>query len=460
MDQNHLGKFLKMNSLEYPVIEYQLFNFAKESLKQIFLNSKCGELINGKEFKDKPPSTDLLGNKNIYPLACLYKKGKPKIKSDKQLYSWNPEKTKKKVDMLSNSYMTLSILELACYYDEIIYNDKKRQDVVKFYVSSAKCQLNYYLDNFRNELGLFVNKFVVENNEGKKDKEVIFENTGTSFDFSCQSYLMSSFYKCSHLLKETSPYKVPFLNFSREMENMFVDFKDKIFKLTPRKIVELLHSFSLYINLNQCINNQILHLSLNIIEDFFSKHSLSSLSTYDKILLYNTLSKLKSLLNKSTFEQLDESRKLISEYIWDLDDIFSSKGFYKNEITDAYDLISYQLYLLNFNKELSHEFYNDVLIPSKIFSSFPNIPKRYESEKYFKFNHKDDFIIPDKYFKPSSYKTMDEANVTPIICKELYFSQEKNKFSKPKAKFDSSLNMRLIHLMILMLKDTIIKATK
>ena len=33
MDQNHLGKFLKLNSLEYPLIEYQLFNFSKEKLK-------------------------------------------------------------------------------------------------------------------------------------------------------------------------------------------------------------------------------------------------------------------------------------------------------------------------------------------------------------------------------------------------------------------------------------------
>ncbi len=74
MDQNHLGKFLKLNSLEYPLIEYQLFNFSKESLKQILLSSKCGEIINGKEFKNRPPITDLLNTKHIYPLACLYKK--------------------------------------------------------------------------------------------------------------------------------------------------------------------------------------------------------------------------------------------------------------------------------------------------------------------------------------------------------------------------------------------------
>ncbi|EIA25545.1 hypothetical protein SFB3_100G0, partial [Candidatus Arthromitus sp. SFB-3] len=148
MDQNHLGKFLKLNSLEYPLIEYQLFNFSKESLKQILLSSKCGEIINGKEFKNRPPTTDLLNTKHIYPLACLYKKAKPKIKSENNIYHWKQEKIKKNIDILSNAYMTLSILNLAEYYDKIIYNEKKRNDIVKFYVSCAKYQLNYYLNNF------------------------------------------------------------------------------------------------------------------------------------------------------------------------------------------------------------------------------------------------------------------------------------------------------------------------
>ncbi|EIA28482.1 hypothetical protein SFB4_115G2 [Candidatus Arthromitus sp. SFB-4] len=63
--------------------------------------------------------------------------------------------------------MTLSILNLAEYYDKIIYNEKKRNDIVKFYVSCAKYQLNYYLNNFRNELGLFVNKITLDYNKIK-----------------------------------------------------------------------------------------------------------------------------------------------------------------------------------------------------------------------------------------------------------------------------------------------------
>lgn len=459
MDQNHLGKFLKLNSLEYPLIEYQLFNFSKESLKQILLSSKCGEIINGKEFKDKPPNTDLLNTKHIYPLACLYKKAKPKIKSEKNIYYWKPEKIKKNVDILSNAYMTLSVLNLAEYYEKIIYDEKKRNDIVKFYVSCAKCQLNYYLNNFRNELGLFVNKIALSDNENK-NYNTTFSTCDSSFEFSSQAYLMVCFCKCSILLKDTSPYKLPFLNFSKEIENMFIEFKNDILNYHNKKSIELLQAFTLYINMNNNKDTPIINLSLDIIENLFSKYSLSSISTYDKFLLYNVLIKLRSTILNQNNDAFSEQKKLISEYIWDLDEIFLDKNLYKNEIIDTYDIIAYELYLLKVNKHESLKFYNDVLIPSKIFSSFPNIPKNYESEKYFQFNHKTENIIPDKYFKPSSYKTMNECDLTPIICKNIRFLQDKNKFSKPKIKFDSKINMRLIYLMISTLKNTIIKATK
>ena len=81
----------------------------------------------------------------------------------------------------------------------------------------------------------------------------------------------------------------------------------------------------------------------------------------------------------------------------------------------------------------------------------------YFLQKYFQFEHKEQNIIPDKFFKPNSYKTMNEANLTPIICKNLHFSHDKNKFSKPKIKFDSLINMKLIFFILSNLKNTIIK---
>ena len=220
MEQNHLGKFLKLSSLDFPLIEYQIFNFAKESLKQVFLNSKCGEIINGKEFKDKPSNSHLINSKNIYPLYFVYKKSKPKIKIEKNILSWKDYKTKKQIDIMSNSYFTLSLLILSEYYGEFIKDEKTRKDVVKFYVCSAKCQLNYYVENFRNELGLFVDKKLIENKDDKKYSKPNFECLDENFNFPSQAFLMCSFLKCSKMLKDNSPYKIPFLNFSIEMRNL------------------------------------------------------------------------------------------------------------------------------------------------------------------------------------------------------------------------------------------------
>lgn len=459
MNQNHLGNFLKLSSLNSPITEYQLFNFSKESLKQIFLNSKCGEIINGKEFKNKPSNADLVGTKNIYPLICLYKKAKPKIKTEKNILNWKDHKIKKKVDILSNAYMSLSLLTLAEYYNEIIKDEKKRKEIFKFYVSSVKCQLKYYINNFRNEIGLFVNKFS-QKNENKKESTPIFESLDNSIDFSSQAYLMICFFKCSNMLKDTSPYKIPFLNFSYEIEKMFIDFKNDILECPPKKLVELLSAFQLYLNSKDTPSENFINLLFNIVETLLQKISLSSIGTYEKILLYKTFLYLKSYILDKNLISFTNANNLMSEYLWEFQDFLNNSNFEANEILNAEDLVSYQIYLIETNKQKSINFYNETFLPSKIFTCFPNIPKKYESEKYFHFEHREQNIIPDKFFKPNSYKTMNEMNLTPIICKNLYFLQDKNKFSKPKQKFDSSINMKLIFFILSNLKNTIIKTIK
>lgn len=455
MYQNHLGKFLKLSSLKSPTIEYQLFNFSKESLKQIFLNSKCGEIINGKEFKTKPPNTDLLGTKNIYPLSCVYKKAKPKINVKKNILNWKDHKIKKKVNILSNAYMSLSLLILGEYYENIITDEKKRGELVKFYTSSVKCQLKFYMKNFRNELGIFVNKIPIFNEKGEIKE---FTSSNEKINFQAQAYLMICFLKCSQMLKESSPYKIPFLNFSEEIEKMFIDFKQNIFELPSKKLSELIYAFQIYINFKPSPSTEFLNLLFLIIEKFLTKSSLSSIGTYEKIILYKSFSYLKSYTLKNNCEKHSSVYNLMSEYLWEFNNFISNSNFIKTELLNESDLISYQLYLMETNKELSKSFFAKFLLPSKVFSCFPNIPKNYESEKYFHFEHNNQNIIPDKFFKPSSYKSMDEANLTPIIYKDLIFSSKKNKFLKPKQKFHALLNMKLIFFILSNLKDEIIKA--
>lgn len=455
MNQNHLGKYLKLSSINSPIIEYQLFNFAKESIKHIFLTSKCGEIINGKEFKDKPSNSDLLGTKNVYPLCCLYKKAKPKIKSENGIFSWKDKHIKKKIDILSNAYMTLCILTLADYYNKIIKNEKKRKEVVKFYLSSSKCQLNYYLKHFRNELGLFVNK---KYNEGSNGEVYFTQNSNNEdFDFAAQAYLMICFRKCSNMLKEESPYKLPFLNFSTEMEKMFYDFKKDLLKQPSHKIIDTLSALQMYSKLHSNNNVEILNLIFEIIDNLFKTTSMSSLNTYYKLQLYNSLLSIKSHTFENIQDNYLETTKEISEYLWDLQDIFSQPNFEVNEINSAYDLLSYQIYICSVDSQKALNFYNTVLIPSKVFSCFPNLPKKHESERYFNFEHKEQYKIPDSFFKPFSYKTISEVNLTPIIAKDIHYSFEKNKFTTSKYKFNSLINTNLCFLILTSFKNQIIK---
>lgn len=462
MDHNHIGRFLKLNSLNSPYIEYQLFNFSKESLKQIFLNSKCGEIINGKEFKEKPPNSNLVGTKNVYPLICLYKKSKPKIKYESNIYHWKEEKTKKKIHILSNALMTLNILNLCEYYREIIKDEKKQKDLVRFYLIAARCQLNYYLTHFRNDLGLFINKNVQSSNKAtkKEENEIEFVKSSENFDFSAQAYMMTAFLKCSRLLKDTSPYKLPFENFSNEILNMFITYKDKLFELSPRKTIEIIYGFNSYLELNPKNLKEFINIFSELIENFICKKSLSSISTYSKILFYYTLKNLTQFLKETKDEQYLEIIDLMKECIWDLNELFEDPYFKKTEINDSKDLLSFQIYLiLNQDKEHSLDFFNNTLLNSKVFSSFPNIPKKGDGEKYFMFSNKDSNIIPDEYFKPNNYKVMSEANLTPIILKEINFNQDKEKFTKGKEKFDSFLNMSLIFFITNSLKNKIIQNT-
>ena len=211
-----------------------------------------------------------------------------------------------------------------------------------------------------------------------------------------------------------------------------------------------------YILENENPEEEILNILFELIENFTSNHSITSLETNEKIILYQSFVNLKSFMKNFNHEN-NSIMNLLCEYIWEFEEVFSKKDFVEQEILNTYDLILFQLYLCKFQREKSQKFFEESLLPSKIFSCFPNIPKKYESEKYFQFEHNKNSIIPDKYIKPYNYKTMDETNLTPIILKS---KKDKTKFSKPKIKFHSLLNMKLIFLILSNLKSQIIKTIK
>ena len=73
----YMGPFFRMNNLSQDEINTQLFFFAKEAIRTIVLESKCGLVSSIKSYKRLSSNNDISINSNISPLLCVYKKASP-----------------------------------------------------------------------------------------------------------------------------------------------------------------------------------------------------------------------------------------------------------------------------------------------------------------------------------------------------------------------------------------------
>ena len=73
----YIGPFFRMNNLSRDEINTQLFFFAKEAIRTIVLESKCGLVSSIKSYKRLSSNNDISINSNISPLLCVYKKASP-----------------------------------------------------------------------------------------------------------------------------------------------------------------------------------------------------------------------------------------------------------------------------------------------------------------------------------------------------------------------------------------------
>ncbi|HAG43203.1 MAG TPA: hypothetical protein DCL31_07315, partial [Clostridium sp.] len=92
------------------------------------------------------------------PLLSLYKKADGKLINNNDKLRWNDRKFKKEINIASNAYMTLSLLELADYYSDFIDIDNDKYSLKNYYLDLAREQLEFYALNCRNNEGVFVDK--------------------------------------------------------------------------------------------------------------------------------------------------------------------------------------------------------------------------------------------------------------------------------------------------------------
>lgn len=156
-----MGPFFRMNNLSQDEINTQLFFFAKEAIRTIVLESKCGLVSSIKSYKRLSSNNDISINSNISPLLCVYKKASPNYIHSKNSNGFDEDTFRKEINPTSNALMTLSILELADYYDNFKGKDRNLYAFHDIYIKLAKEQLEFYSVNLRSADGTFTSKKIM-----------------------------------------------------------------------------------------------------------------------------------------------------------------------------------------------------------------------------------------------------------------------------------------------------------
>jgi hypothetical protein len=308
----YIGPFLRMNSLKKENIESQLIHLSKESVKHIVLKSKCGISVPIKELKIKNmPNFDINTFKSFSPLLCVYKKASPKLTFDGDKMYWDESSFKKHIVISSNAFMTLCLLELSDYYMKFRDMDISKYFLGALYLSLAKKQLEFYMSYFRNQEGVFVDKKDVTDSDLN---ELKFDDKNSGFNFSDQALLMAAFYKCS-LLDEESDRKNLY-NFSMDILNMFLQFKEEIYRLSLKELSRLCFAINIFYDYSK--NEEARLLILDLTEYLMESYKNSSPITGDDKVEFECLLYIDCLLyykNTGIQKLKDDSNLILNKLI-------------------------------------------------------------------------------------------------------------------------------------------------
>ncbi|WP_353505405.1 hypothetical protein [Clostridium sp. Marseille-Q2269] len=455
----YIGPFLRMNTLNTSNIYSQMNFLAKESLENIILHSNCGICIPISELKLKNDCSNVKNLNSLTPLLCIYKKANPKlINSDKKLV-WNDSKFKKEVNILGNSFMVLSLLQLIEYYEQFKDKDKNLYSYTKLYNKLCKKQLEFFVTYFRNEEGVFVNKVdacdsILSNiNFKEKDKK---------FNFSDQCFLMCAYYGVSLLDKDD--YCSNYKDFSLDILNMFLEYKDELYNLSTDEISKLCLGMNVFYKYSKNDDSKVLLLDLS--ELLYEKLKEKDLNTEKKVDTYclSYINFLMSYHNLGILKFKHLSKKIYASLTKLYNDNLSMfiKNTDKKEIKYSSDeLILYLLVLLNerkFDKENSDKnlllkFYRNQIINSGIILSWPQEPALNDIQRYKNFSLKSEDLLDEQYFRMASIPCPEDIEIAPVLGKYVQYNIKKQQFTNVRTSFDSDKNLFIWFLTLYTLKD-------
>lgn len=460
----YIGPFLKINKIKPTNVKQQLFYFSKESLKDIVLHSKCGIPTSVEGIMPKNTSNfDINTFKNLSPLLCIYKKANPILINMDNRLCWNEDKFKKEINIDSNAFMTLSLMELSDYYNSFKNIDKNKYNLGKLYSFLCKKQLEFYAGYFRNSEGVFIDK---KCESGSKSAEIRFIDKYKKFKFSSQALLMAAYYKCSTLMEDDE--KEDFKNFSFDILNVLIDSKDKLYEMSFEELTKFCFSLNIFYGYSKddkC-KDLLVDISELLFEKFYQVNSLTSPSRETDVendsLNYINFTMIHKYTN---FIKYKDNANFIFERLLKLYDS-EKRLFIKN--TSKKDIeftcLEVMLYLTAFltnvdiykNRDKNSLIVLDVfkrqLVDSGLILSWPGAPDLNDAERYRNFSLKSEDLMEEQNFRISSIPSPEACEIAPIFCKYVTYSMKKKKFKSVKASFDTYKNMFIFFITLHFLK--------
>lgn len=456
----YIGPFFRMNSLSTKEIESQLFFLSKEAMKHIVLESKCGITASSKNTKKILSNNDINILKDFSPLLCIYKKAHPKVYSSKHTKGWEEDSFKKEILCSSNAFMTLCILELTEYYDKFKGINDKLYSLSSLYKISAKLQLDFYSSYLRNTEGVFVDKKI---SSDSLDNDYSLGEKEKKFKFSDQAFMMVCYYLYSKVCN-TDKDAHDFKNFSLDILNMFINYRNEIYNLSFEECCKLCFAFNCMYKYSK---NEDCKLFLTDISEFLiSKAEESSLLSNDLensfLMSVNLLLSYKNtgiIAFKDAFEEITEVHKKLYN---------GEKGiFLKNSDKKEckYSNLEIINYYLNMHLYDSHiesskdlklmlaNLYKHFFINSGMVISWPEAPSLDSLERYENFSLKSDDLLEEIMFRMPTVVAPEVNGMAPIFTKSITYSKKKEAFTTPKNTFDSSKNMMAFYMIMSLFKE-------
>jgi hypothetical protein len=450
-----------MNSLSQKEISGQLFHLAKESVKTLVLNSKCGLLAQVRVSK-KSSINDISILNNFSPLLCLYRKASPMFVHNKTSHGFDESSFKKEIIPSTNALMTMCLLELSEYYSHYEKGNRNVLSLEKPYNYLSKEQLQFYSENLRNNEGLFVDKKNISDGNSKGFSLI---DKDTNFKFSDQAFMMTAYLLYSYYNKDDEM-SGDYIKFSHEILDMLKDYKSALYDLSFRELTQIFLALNIFYKYSDDDDAEKLILDLGdfLITKFQEKdYYIDSMD--DCCLFYICLMESYKHTEMISFKEAAKEiiEKLISLY--DTDKNILIKLNDKKEC--KYSCLEINLYLLaliisSFEEDNTTELrsiisglYRKFFINGGLLTSWPEAPTLDEVERYKKLSLRSDDMLDETYFRMPVSPTPKSTGLAPIFVRSLNYSKRKDSLTISRSSFDSNKNMLNFFLIIYLLKDVV-----